>query len=78
MSRFPVVRMVFLNKLLVTTRGPIDARIIAAVCVERLYEIEGNARPAPTVLNRLVAALPAAPPAPANAMMPSTVMMVGF
>ena len=29
-------------------------------------EIEGNARPAPAVLNRLVAALPVAPPAPAN------------
>ena len=49
-----------------TSRGPIDARIIAAVCVERLDEVEGNVRPAPAVLNRLVAALPAAPPAPAN------------
>ena len=44
----------------------IDARTIAAVCVERLDEIEGNARPAPAVWNLLVAALPAAPPAPAN------------
>ena len=44
----------------------IDARTIAAVCVERFDEIEGNARPAPAVWNLLVAALPAAPPAPAN------------
>ena len=48
------------------SRGPIDARTTAVVCVERLDEIEGNARPAPAVLNRFVAALPAAPPAPAK------------
>ena len=33
---------------------------------ERLRELEGNARPAPASLNRFVAALPAAPPAPIN------------
>ena len=48
------------------SNGAIDARTTAAVCAERLDELEGNARPAPAVLNRFVAALPAAPPAPAN------------
>ena len=53
-------------KLLVISHGPIDARTTAAVCAERLDEVEGNARPAPAVLNCFVAALPAARPAPDN------------
>ena len=38
----------------------------AAFGAERIDELEGNARPAPAVLNRFVAALPGAPLAPAN------------
>ena len=53
-------------KLSVISHGPIDARTTAAICTERLGELEGNARPAPAVLNCFVAALPAARPAPAN------------
>ena len=63
---FPRGQSAAFYKLLVKSHGPIDARTTAAVCAERLDEHEGNARPAPAVLNRFVAALPAAPPAPAN------------
>ena len=62
MSRFPLVRVPLFDRWLVKSHGPIDAR----TTVERFDELEGNARPAPAVLNRFVAALPPAPPAPAN------------
>ena len=65
-GRFPAVRVPLSDTCLVKSHGPIDARTTAAVCVERLDELEGNAPPAPAALNRFVAALPAAPPAPAN------------
>ena len=63
---FPSGQSAASHKLLVISHGPIDARTTAAVCAERLDELEGNARPAPAVLNCFVAALPAARPAPAN------------
>ena len=63
---FPSGKSAASYKLLVISHGPIDARTTAAVCAERLDELEGNARPAPAVLNCFVAALTAARPAPAN------------